>query len=376
MTLRPIAIARIAGIEIRVHASLIAVVALVTLAVATQPGAFPADWPELARYGVGGILGLLFLVSILIHELAHGLVARRYGMPVRTITLGFLGGVTAIEDAAQCPRDEAAVAGAGPLVSVVVGLPLAAIGLVIGPAGSIWGLVLTVLGFVNIALGLLNLVPAMPLDGGRLLHAAVWRITRDPARAGHVTAVVGRLAGAVAVGGGLVISLAGDSLTGFVILISGWFVMQASRVTERRLEIERLLTGVRVGEVMERDLPSIGPGLTVDTFAEQLLAEGERTSVPVLDDGALVGVLGIAQLRKVARRRWPLLRASDVMVARPALPSLTADAAAWAGMELLRESGLDGIPVMAEDSLLGVLTRRSIVAAIQARAVDRIRTAR
>ena len=87
MTLRPIAIARIAGIEIRVHASLIAVIALVTLAVATQPGAFPADWPELARYGVGGILGLLFLVSILIHELAHGVVARRYGMPVRTITL-------------------------------------------------------------------------------------------------------------------------------------------------------------------------------------------------------------------------------------------------------------------------------------------------
>jgi Zn-dependent protease/CBS domain-containing protein len=374
VTFRPVAVARIAGIEIRIHASLIAIVALVTVAVATQPAAFPADWPDLARYGVGGILGLLFLVSILIHELAHGVVARRRGLPVRTITLGFLGGMTAIEDTAQTAADEAAIAGAGPVVSVIVGLPLAAVGLAIGPVGSIWGLGLTVLGSVNIALGVLNLVPAMPLDGGRLLHAAVWRVTGDPARAGHLTAVVGRVAGAVAVGGGLVISLAGDSLTGFVILISGWFVMQASRVTERRLEIERLLTGVRVGEVMERDLPSVGPGLTVDTFAEQLLSEGERTSVPVLDDGALVGVLGIAQLRRVARKRWPLLRASDVMVARPALPSITADAAAWAGMELLRESGLDGIPVMAEDSLLGVLTRRSIVAAIQARAADPART--
>jgi len=372
--IRALSIARIGGIEIRVHVSLIFVVALVTLSVATQAEAFPPDWSDASRFAAGGVLAVLFLASILIHELAHGIVARRRGLPVRTITLAFFGGITTIDPAAHGPRDEAAISSSGPIASLAVGLPLAAIGFALDPTTTVAGLGFAVVGIVNVGLGLLNLLPAMPLDGGRLLHAYVWERTGDPIRAGRATAVAGRYIGIAGVIAGILVSILGDSLTGALIVLSGWFIVQGSRVTERRLAIEALLSGLRVGEVMERDVTSIGPQLTVDTFADQLLGEGERTSVPVMDEGALVGVLGIAQLRRLGRKRWPLLRAADIMVSKPTLPSLTPEDAAWAGMELLRESGLDGIPVESEGSLLGLLTRKSLVAAIQARTTDQTRT--
>jgi Zn-dependent protease len=371
---RALAIARIAGIEVRVHFSWIAIVAFVTVGVAVQPQAFPIDWPDWSRFAAGGILSVLFFVSIVVHELAHGIVARQRGLPVNSITIVFFGGLTAVEVESTKPRDELAIAGSGPLVSIVAGVAIAALAVGIGPEGSVLGLGAAVLAAVNILLGALNLVPALPFDGGRLLHAVVWAATGDRARATRLATRAGRLIGALGVGAGLLVSLAGDGWTGIAVLLSGWFILQGARVTERRQAIEDLLTGLHVEEVMERDLPTVGSTLTIDTFADQLLVDGERTSVPVVLDGALVGVIGVSQLRRLRRRRWPELRAADVMVSPPALPSLAADDAAWAGMELLRKSGLDAIPVMAGEALLGLLTRRSLVAAIQARATEQGRS--
>ncbi|MBF6604286.1 MAG: site-2 protease family protein [Chloroflexi bacterium] len=371
---RILAIARIAGVEIRVHVSWVLVIAVVTLGAAAQPTAFPAAWPDAARLAAGGVLAALFFASIVLHELAHAIVARRRGLPVDSITIVFFGGVTTIEDAARDPRDELAVAASGPLVSTVVGAIVLAFGVLLGPSSSVIGLGAAVVGSVNLFLGILNLVPALPLDGGRILHAVLWQAAGDAATAGRRTARVGRLIGAAALGLGILISLVGDAWTGLVVLVSGWFIVQGSRVTERRLAIEALLAGVRVGEVMERDLTSVGPTLTVDTFADQLLADGERTSVPVVDGDGLVGVIGVVQLRRITRRRWADLRASDLMIAPPTLPALAADDAAWVAMELLRRSGLDGIPVMAGRTLVGLFTRRAVVNAIRDRATSQAAT--
>ncbi len=375
MLTRSVAVARILGVEIRVHVTWVAVLAFVVVAVALQPEAFPADFPDLGRFLVGAILGFLFFASVAVHELAHALAAGSRGLPAGPVLIVVFGGLTAVDEEARTPKDEFVIALAGPIVSIAVGVPLILAALVIGISDSVLGLFTAVVGAVNVMLGALNLIPAFPLDGGRVLHSVIWRMTGDTSRAIRLSARIGRVLGSAIVGIGLLVSVAGDGWTGVVILISGWFVVQGARVTERRQAIEELLAGVQVEQVMERDLPELAPTLTVDTFAEQLLADDERTSVPVVEGGSLVGVIGVGELRRVGRRRWPELRASDIMVAPPILPSIGAEEGAWAGLELLRRSGLDGIPVMAGSDLLGLLTRRSIVETIQARAAERSRAA-
>ncbi len=140
-----------------------------------------------------------------------------------------------------------------------------------------------------------------------------------------------------------------------------------ARSVERRVALERLLRGVSVESVMERDLPAVAPQLTLDTFAAQYLATGEGTSLPVMRDDMLLGLIGISQLRGIRRSAWPTMHAADVMVSPPRLLSLAPDDEVWAALESLRQTGLDGLPVLKGSQLLGVLTKRGIVSAIQAR---------
>jgi Zn-dependent protease/CBS domain-containing protein len=370
MTGRAVSIARIFGIEVRIHISWIPILALITLGTALKLEPLELGWPPAANWLAGGVMAVLFLGSIVLHELAHGLVARWRGLAVGPITIVFLGGVTSPDAEASRPADEAMIALAGPVVSLLVGGALLGVAVAVNDVSSPLVLGAALIGSVNLLLGLFHLVPGLPLDGGRLLRAIVWQATGDPTRAGRITAGIGRALGWLSVGAGLIVSLTTDALTGIVLVVSGWVLIQGSRVMEGRAALEALVAGLRVAEVMERDVPSIGPNLTVDAFAAQILDDQVATSVPVLSGSALLGLIGVSQLRRVARRKWADLRAVDVMVARLSLPALAEGDYLWAGLELLRRTGLDGIPVMAGPAFLGILTRRAVVAAIQARAGD------
>jgi Zn-dependent protease/CBS domain-containing protein len=361
------AVARIAGVEIRVHWSWVPGLALITIFVGLAPYGPIVDGDGYVRFAVGGAIAVLILVSLAIHELTHSLVARRRGLSVGPITLGAMGGATRQDDEPRTADDELAISGSGPIVSIILGVALIAIWPPLENVNADVAFVPAMVGGANVLVGLFNLVPALPLDGGRIVHAIIWKLTGDPVRGGRITGRIGRWVGGFTLGLGLLLSLFGDGVTGIVLVAGGWLLIQGSRIVDRRARIEELLAGVSVGEAMERDVPGIGPSLTVDTFAEQLLADGERTTVPVVEGGSLLGLVGIGQLRRIARRRWSQLRASDVMVAPPTLPRLAAEDALWAGMELLRRTGLDGVPVMAGPALLGILTRRGVVTAIQAR---------
>jgi Zn-dependent protease/predicted transcriptional regulator len=361
-------IARIYGIEIRIHWSWIPVLALVTFATTIELGSVAPDSIVATRWLAGGLLGLLFLVSIIAHELAHSIVAKRRGLAVLPITIVFFGGIASLDQEAPTPTDEAAIAVAGPLVSLALGAVLVGIGFAIADAVPAIALGTAAVGGVNVLLGAINLLPGLPLDGGRVLRAIVWKRTGDPRRGTRVAAQVGRGVGAVGIGAGLVVSLLGDGTTGVIVLVSGWFLLQGARSMDRRVLIEELLDGVRVGEVMEKSAASVTPNLTIDTFADQLLGDPETTSLPVISGDALIGIIGASQLRRIARRKWSGLRAADVMTARPSLPLLGVADDLWSGLEALRRTGLDGLPVMAGSVLEGILTRRAVAMAIQARA--------
>ncbi len=367
-------IARVFGIEVRVHLSWVLILAVVTLAVGDWTASLHPGWPPALAWTIGGIAAVLLFGSVLAHELAHSLAARRRGLPQTAVTLLFFGGMSSLEQESGRPGDEAAIAGAGPLASLLLAAVFLSVGPLAsdaGPVGEVVGQLAVITGVLNLLLGIVNLVPAFPLDGGRLLRAAIWRYTRDERRANRVAATAGRVLGLGLVAAGVWIALAGDTWNGIMLGASGWLLSNASRAMDRRALAEEVLAGIRVDEVMERDLPAISPQLTLDTFAAQFLSGGQLQALPVMRDDAFVGMIGASQLKRVGRRSWPTTRVMDLMVAPPDLPTLAATEPLWPAVERLRLSALDGLPVLDGAAFLGILTRRAVVGAIQARVAQR-----
>lgn len=365
-------IARIAGFEVRLHLSWVLILAFITITVGKQLEALEPSWPGPVPYLLGGVSAFAFLASVLAHELAHGVVARRQGVAGGPITLFFFGGTASAELEASRPRAEAAIAVAGSAASIAIGIAASGLALaVFAIGGGLARLIadgLLILGVLNLVLGFINLVPAFPLDGGRILRALVWWATGNERTGSRVASLAGRAVGWAMVLAGLGLALIGDWLNGIMLVIAGWFVGNGARAMRSRMAIEDLVADLHVGEAMERDLPAIAPQLTLDTFVDRFGPAGEATALPVMQESSFLGLVGPAQLRRVARRRWQTTRASEVMVGRAQLPALGPEDGLWQAIERLRRSGLDGLPVIVGDDLLGILTRRAAMEAIQGRA--------
>jgi Zn-dependent protease len=367
-----IPVARLFGFEIRLHPSWVVIVAIVTVLVVGQMEASAAGVPVPLRWLTGAVVAAAFLLSVLSHELGHGVAARRRGIEVGPITLYFFGGSASFELEVERPRDEVVVALAGPAVSFVIGVILAIIGIAASesrvPLFDVIAGIALVLSVLNLVLAAANLLPAYPLDGGRVVRAAVWARTGDERRGSTAAAISGRMVSWIIVAVGVLVALVGDAVDGLMIALSGWFLGTASRGIQRRLAVQDLLKDVRVGDVMDRTVNSITPNLTVDTFGDRLLETESTSALPVLRDDTIVGLVTASQVRKLRRRLWPTTRAEDHMLAPPALPLLRVGDTLWSALDGLRRTGLDGLPVVEGAGLLGVITRRAILAAIQQQA--------
>jgi Zn-dependent protease len=367
-----IPVARLFGFEIRIHPSWILIVAFIAVVVVGQLEVQAPDLPVAGRWLVGGVIAAAFLLSVLAHELGHGVAARRRGLDVGPITVYFFGGSASFQLESERPRDEAIIALAGPLVSLAIGGMLAVLGLAasatsIAAVQAIGGVAI-VLAVLNLVLGAANLVPAYPLDGGRLVRAIVWARSGDERQGSRTAAMTGRVSSWLLLGAGFAVILARDTWDGLMLGISGWFLGSASRAIMRRLDVQDLLQGLSVGDVMERGVSSIPPNLTVDTFAQRVLDGSDAPALPVVSDEQIVGIVGVAQLRRLRRGSWSTTKAEDLMVAPPLLPIVAAGDTLWSALDRLRRSGLDGLPVAEGAGLLGVVTRQAILATIQSRA--------
>jgi Zn-dependent protease len=363
-------IARIAGFEIRLHLSWLFVVAIVTVTVASRLADYQPEVAQGVTWAVGLIGSLGFLVTVIAHELAHALVARRDGATGRVLVVHFVGS-TPIDDVASSPRMEAAVAIAGPFTSLVLGLVLiglAVVSLALGPAAAPIADVFVIIGVLDLLLAVISVVPAFPLDGARLVRAIAWARTGTQRAGTRAAGVVGKYTGRVTQIAGLVIILIGETATGIMIALIGWFLVASARAVDRWLILDDLLQGMSVGEAMEEELSTISPQLTLDTFAAGVLDGTVTPALPVLHDDVLVGIIGLTQVKAVAKRDWPSTRTEDVMIGKPEMPTASPDDRLTDAVEQLRQSHLDGMPVLEGGTLRGVLTRRSIAALLHARA--------
>jgi len=365
-----IRIGRIFGVQIGLHSSwfVIAVIVTYTLAAGELPRVYPT-WNPGLYWLVAAIIALLFFGSVLAHELSHALLAQRFGLKVKDITLFIFGGAATLEGDAKRPRDEAVMAAAGPITSLILGGILWGGSAVIGQPqiAAIGGW----LGFINISLGLFNLIPGFPMDGGRILRAILWKIRGDRFAATRNAAFVGRFFGYLLIVGGIVIIFNGNSLfTGVWLALIGWFLSNAAEATVAQVSVEHSLRGLRVREVMEADPPSISPNESVADLVNNRLIRGEHRSFLVRhDDGGLAGIVTLSDVRRVPRESWESARVTDIMTRFSDLATIGPDAQLSAALKRLQEREVNQLPVVTDEgrTVVGLLTRAGIVRLIEAR---------
>lgn len=359
-----IPIARIFGIEIRVQLGWAIVLALVAVIAVGQLTQVDPELEQLSAWLLGGLVALGFFISSVLHDMAHAIVARRRGIDVRSIGVSFFGGATPLDPSSPDPGDDAAIAASGPIASIVIGGVLfgAMVGVVaLGDGFTAAAGVLAVLVFLNLVLGIVNLVPAYPLDGGRIVRDLAWRRSGSEQSGWRAAAKSGRLTGFVVIGAGIAYLLGVGDATGAMIALTGWFFVLSSNSVRERIRLDELVGDRFVTDAMEEAPVTVSPSLTVDTFAAQLLSsESEMSAVPVMHGDDVIGLLGVAQVRRLRRSAWATTRVEDVMATPPKLTFLAPSDPLKQALERIYRAGLDGLPVLEDGRLLGVLTRRGI----------------
>jgi Zn-dependent protease/CBS domain-containing protein len=350
-------VGRIAGIEVRVDSSWVVIALLITYSMYLQTSDL---YPELSGGGAVGLgIGatVLFFGSVLVHELAHALVSEARGIRVQDITLFLFGGATRARVDTRGPGDEFLIALVGPLTS---GLLAGLFGVLAGLGGDVLSRpvagTLGYLAWTNLVLAGFNLVPGFPLDGGRLLRAALWRATGSLARATRVASVAGQAVGWLLVAGGVASLLAGDLAGGIWFAFIGWFLVQAARSSYQELQLEQMLHAVEAEEVMAGDLVRIPPELSLQEAVDDYFMRYNHGAFPVEEQGRTVGLLTLRGVRGVPREQWPTRRVREHMVPLGDQVLVAPDARMDDVLDKLQDGQANRVLVVTDGEVVGIIT--------------------
>jgi Zn-dependent protease/CBS domain-containing protein len=359
-------IGRFGGVEVRLNWSLLAVFALIVWSL--TDGVFPSQNPGLSHgtYLVMAIIAaLLFLASILLHELGHSWEARREGIAVDSITLWLFGGVSQFKGRFTSAGAEFRVAASGPLVSIGLGVLFVLIALAQLPS-SVDG-VAAWLGYINLILAVFNLLPASPLDGGRVLHAVLWRAKGDFAWATRIASEVGQGFGYLFIALGIAMFIFQGSFSGAWLAFVGWYLLQGARAEARYVATEQALAGLRVRDLMVRNPVTVDADSTIGRFMDDVAWARRFTTYPVLEAGRPIGLLVFGSVAAVPRSSWDTRRVRDTMISIDRVPQLTEDEQAVDALADLSASVNRGL-VVDEEHLAGLLSITDLARALEVRA--------
>ena len=315
---------RIAGIRVGINASVLVIVLIIALGLAL--GRFPLVLPGrgTAAYVVAGLAAAVaFLASLLAHEMAHALVARRNGVEVEGITLWLLGGVARLKGGAATPGAEFRIAGVGPLTSLVLAVLFAALALLARSSGAD-GLPVAVLDYlagINAVLAVFNLVPAAPLDGGRLLRALLWRLRGDAWSSAVTAARAGRVFGFALIALGILQVVTGRGFGGLWLALVGLFVVNAATAEEQHAQVSGRIGRLPVARVMSSPVLVADPDSDVERFRHEVALVQRHSTYPLVDrSGALAGLVTFNRLRAVPAGMRAATRLRDVACPVPEIP--------------------------------------------------------
>lgn len=356
------------GIPFYIAQSWFLVLGLVTWSYASGLAAqFPALAGSLTLL-LGFVAALLLFASVLAHELGHSFVAIRQGIGVKSITLFLFGGLASLEKESKTPAEAFWVAIAGPLVSLLLFGLVTAMSVSTSVSGPLAALLGT-LAYVNLSLAVFNLIPGLPLDGGNILKALVWKITGNPYKGIVFASRVGQLIGWIAIASGLM-PLLGFGGGNFWNLLIGWFLLQNAGRAAQSATVQEKLSGLKVADAVTFDSPIVPASLSLREFADKsILSSDQWRRFLVIDDaGQLVGAIAVDDLRKVSNQTWAETSVRDVMQIIEPSVVVQSDRPLLEAVMLLEQQQRSALPVIRENGVLvGMLEKASILRILQQR---------
>ncbi len=356
----------ILGFKVKIDLSWFFVAILVAWSLADPHGLFPMLHPGLSRtvYWVSGVVGALGLfASVVLHELSHSLVARRFGLPIRGITLFIFGGVAEMTDEPPTPKAEFWVAVAGPAASIAIGIICLLLKLVGAAAGwpAAVTMVLYYLAIINGVLVLFNLIPAFPLDGGRVLRSILWGSKGDLRWATRLTTTIGSGFGLVLIALGIVSFLFGDLIGGLWWFLIGLFLRHAAQGSYQQLLLKKALEGEPVSRFMEQNPVVVQRSISIADLVEQYIYKYHYKLFPVVDGDRLVGSVSTRAVRELPRDEWDRQTVGRIAEDLTGDNTVTPDSDALKALATMNRQGLSRLLVVDAGKLVGILTLKDLL---------------
>ncbi len=354
------------GIPFFVHGSWFLVLLLVTASYGTN---LAASFPQLGLLAwlLGLVTALGVFASVLAHELGHSWVALRQGIDVKSITLFLFGGLANLERESETPAEAFSVAIAGPAVSIALfGLffAIAQLTPVSGPLAA----VVSLLASVNLILALFNLIPGVPLDGGNVLKAAVWKVTGNPYKGVVFASRVGQAIGWIGIVSGLVPLFAYGSFNGIWNVLIGWFLLQNAGRSAQAASLQQKLSDLTVKEAVTPDSPIVPESLSLRQFANEFVIGQTqwRRFLVVNESGQLVGTIAAEDMKTIATSEWPQVSVQELTKSLDEYPTIAADRTLLEAVNILEERQLNEIPAIDENGMLvGLLQKNQVIRLLQ-----------
>lgn len=362
-----IKIGTIQGINIKLNYSWFIIFVLITWSLAN--GYLPNQYPDKSSnfyWLIGGASALSLYISILIHELAHSTVAIRSGLDIKNITLHFFGGVSQINEESSDPKTEAYMAAVGPLTSIVIGGVFLLIDYIIG--ASVPDTVEAVLrygGYVNVGLALFNMIPAFPMDGGRVLRAIIWNRNKNLIKSTRIASNVSNVISIIFMLLGFYSMFTFGTLDGLWLVFIGLFINSASKMGLSQTIISEALGEKTVSSIMTRDVRTVKPDLSIQEVVDAWFSVYKHQGYPVMENDNVIGIITIEDVRNVDKNNRDSITVRDVMRSQEELVTVSPDDKASDALMKMASNNVGRLPVIENGRLVGIITRSDINKTIQ-----------
>jgi Zn-dependent protease/predicted transcriptional regulator len=364
MITKKAALFSIFGFKVSLDLSWFFLLALVSWSLAR--GFFPQHYSGLSTltYWVMGVSGaLLLFASIVIHEVSHSLIARRHGVPIKGITLFIFGGVAQIEDEPPSPQAEFSMAIAGPITSIVLGLIFFGLSKLLETLNApipVYG-TLHYLAIINGLLAAFNIIPAFPLDGGRVLRSAIWNKTQSLKSATRISSRIGSVFGFVLIFLGLVFVIRGNLIGGIWWFVIGIFLSNAARSSYQQVLVRSVLEGQKVSRFMQKDIVVVPPGISIENLVNGYIYKYHFKMFPVVAKGKLIGCVTTKVLKGVPRSEWDTRTVGDITEACTTDNTVNPNTDAIKVLGKMRQSGSSRLLVVQQGKLVGIITLKDLL---------------